>query len=624
MRLAAHVSNTYNSLNQMISTVKTGEDGTLMETTSYQYDQNGNQTGQTVTPSEGTVSNITLTYDTENRLSQYVKKEGSSIVLTQTNRYNGNGQRIQKVEGNGTVNYYYDVDAVLYTTNELDELTAVNHMGTQNNVICTSRFGEDSEESLYYYTKDIRESTTNLVDTAGRGVVSCQYTDFGETTIHGQEDFYNEICYTGGIYDAGTELYYLNARYYNPADGRFLTEDTYRGESTDPDSLHLYAYCANNPITKADPSGHFAISRIVGAVVGGVAGGYASYRYAKKKGIKGWKRTALIAGCAVGGAVAGALVGPKVAKVAKRAARVIKKKPTKVYKKVVKKASKLKKKVTAVKQKASVTYRKAKCKVLTKITGKPHCFTAHTRIITRSGKKEIQDIEEGDEVPSADPYTGEISYKKVLKTTCQEADTLVLVSVNGETIETTETHPFWVEEHGFVPAYHLKQGDTLRLADGSNVSVESVEIRHLDAPVLVYNFTVEDNHTYFVGDSGVWVHNATCTNAANKVAGGRFKDVKATRSADEVAHHFPQNAFNQSIGISKNNGPSLLMKKADHALTRTFSGKGKATMRIDAGLNARQRMVLDIIDIRKQFGTKYNKGMLEAIRYAKTLPQFAK
>ena len=34
----------------------------------------------------------------------------------------------------------------------------------------------------------------------------------------------------------------------------------------------------------------------------------------------------------------------------------------------------------------------------------------------------------------------------------------------------------------------------------------------------------------------------------------------------------------------------------------------------------RQRMVLDIIDIRKQFGTKYNKGMLEAIRYAKTLP----
>ena len=94
-------------------------------------------------------------------------------------------------------------------------------MGTQENVICISRFGEDSSESLYYH-KDIRESTTNLLDSSGNGVVSYQYTDFGETSIHGQEDFYNEICYTGGIYDEGTQLYYLNARYYNPEDGRYL------------------------------------------------------------------------------------------------------------------------------------------------------------------------------------------------------------------------------------------------------------------------------------------------------------------------------------------------------------------------------------------------------------------
>ena len=189
---------------------------------------------------------------------------------------------------------------------------------------------------------------------------------------------------------------------------------------------------------------------------------------------------------------------------------MVRKKPTKVYKKVIKKASKAKKKVTAVKRKASNVYRKASCRVKTKISGKPHCFTAHTRIITKSGKKEIQDVKEGDELPSADPYTGEISYKKVLKTTRSETDTLVRVSVNGETIETTESHPFWVEEYGFVPAYHLKQGDTLRLADGRNISVSKVEILHLDTPVPVYNFTVEDNHTYFVGDSGVWVHNAKC------------------------------------------------------------------------------------------------------------------
>lgn len=48
--------------------------------------------------------------------------------------------------------------------------------------------------------------------------------DFGETTIHGDDQADNEVCYTGGIYDQTTGLYYLNARYYDPEEGRFLTE----------------------------------------------------------------------------------------------------------------------------------------------------------------------------------------------------------------------------------------------------------------------------------------------------------------------------------------------------------------------------------------------------------------
>ena len=67
-------------------------------------------------------------------------------------------------------------------------------------------------------------------------------------------------CYTGGIYDQSTGLYYLNARYYNPEDGRFMTEDSYRGEIMKPEIGHLYVYCANNPVNYVDPSGHFAIA----------------------------------------------------------------------------------------------------------------------------------------------------------------------------------------------------------------------------------------------------------------------------------------------------------------------------------------------------------------------------
>ena len=109
------------------------------------------------------------------------------------------------------------------------------------------------------YNKDIRESTTNVLDSSGVSQVSYEYSDFGETEITGDEEFYNEICYSGGIYDESTGIYYLNARYYDPEAGIFLTQDSYRGEYNDPLSLNLYAYCKGNPITYTDPSGHFPI-----------------------------------------------------------------------------------------------------------------------------------------------------------------------------------------------------------------------------------------------------------------------------------------------------------------------------------------------------------------------------
>ncbi len=79
-----------------------------------------------------------------------------------------------------------------------------------------------------------------------------QYDAFGNLTEH-RETIANRILYTGQQYDQETGQYYLRARYYNPAVGRFLQEDTYRG-----DGLNLYAYCANNPVMYYDPSGHEA------------------------------------------------------------------------------------------------------------------------------------------------------------------------------------------------------------------------------------------------------------------------------------------------------------------------------------------------------------------------------
>ena len=110
--------------------------------------------------------------------------------------------------------------------------------------------GEVKSDSFnyYLYNKDIQGSTTSVLNKDGAGEMSYEYDDFGETKINGSSAFRNEICYTGGIYDETTGLYYLNARYYDPENGRFLTEDTYRGELNEPDTLHLFVYCKNNPI----------------------------------------------------------------------------------------------------------------------------------------------------------------------------------------------------------------------------------------------------------------------------------------------------------------------------------------------------------------------------------------
>ena len=243
---------TYNGLDQLQTATK--EKGTAVdEVRQYSYDANGNQTDVKNTKTGQTES---YTYDAENRLSKVAvtDKDGKTAVIQQ-NRYNGDGQRIQKVEGSKTTNYYYQDGVVSYTTDGDNSQTSQNLIGTDGNILATQRYGSDHTDYLLYH-KDIQGSTTSLVKEDGSADATYRYTDFGETTINGDNKAENEVCYTGGIYDQRTGLYYLNARYYNPEDGGFLTEDAYRGETNEPDTQNLYVYCADNPINYIDSSGN--------------------------------------------------------------------------------------------------------------------------------------------------------------------------------------------------------------------------------------------------------------------------------------------------------------------------------------------------------------------------------
>ena len=163
--------------------------------------------------------------------------------------------------------------------------------------------------------------------------------------------------------------------------------------------------------------------------------------------------------------------------------------------------SKIKKYVNKVKN--SSTYKKVKCKIT-----KKGCFVEGTLVLTEDGLIPIEDIKVGDYVWSENPETGEIELKEVLNTFEKQVDTIVTITVDGENIETTEAHLFYVENTGWVPASMLKEGDILSLEDGRNVPIESIETNTYNHYVNVYNFKVDDFHTYYVSNISVLVHNS--------------------------------------------------------------------------------------------------------------------
>ena len=139
---------------------------------------------------------------------------------------------------------------------------------------------------------------------------------------------------------------------------------------------------------------------------------------------------------------------------------------------------------------------------------KPSCFVAGTLVMAVAGMVAIEKIKSGDKVISTYPETMETSPKTVLETYIREVTTLVHLTVNGEEIITTIDHPFYVKNQGFIKAGELIVGDELLDVNGNILLVENFDVELTDKPVKVYNFQVEDFHTYYVGGFRILVHNA--------------------------------------------------------------------------------------------------------------------
>ena len=147
-------------------------------------------------------------------------------------------------------------------------------------------------------------------------------------------------------------------------------------------------------------------------------------------------------------------------------------------------------------------------------------------MLIEAGKAAIETIEAGDKVWAWDEETGDVSLKEVVETYINETDELVHVWVKGEEIVATPSHPFYSPVKGWTDAVQLRAGDILVLVNGEYVVVEKVQHELLESPIKVYNFQVEDYHTYYVSDAGVLVHNS-CKPSNSK-----------NYSAEEIANRY--------------------------------------------------------------------------------------
>ena len=189
--------------------------------------------------------NVVNHYNALNQLTETLTKN-YKVSFT----YDAEGLRTGKtVNGEKTV-YVWDGDQMVM---ELSKGGAVQKRYIRGNDLVYADKGENTEKT--YYVTDMHGNVVQLLDESGNVTKTYEYDSFGNEVKPEKKDE-NPYRYCGEYYDKETEEVYLRARYYEPGVGRFITRDTYTGESDEPLSLHLYTYCENDGVNAWDPSGH--------------------------------------------------------------------------------------------------------------------------------------------------------------------------------------------------------------------------------------------------------------------------------------------------------------------------------------------------------------------------------
>src|SRR6266542_2765226 len=211
----------------------------------YAYDNSGNQTNRTIANLQD--KGWTLEWDYENRLKKMEMSKGSTEKQTVTFKYDPMGRRIEKkhvATVNGTTKttiyaYVYEGDNIVLET-VVDGGSAPVKTFYTHGVGTDEHLALERGSSRYFYHSDGLGSVTAITDYNKNVVQSYTYDAFG--MMKASTNFANSYTYTGREWDKETGLYYYRARYYDPIEGRFISNDPigFKG------GINLFNYVGNN------------------------------------------------------------------------------------------------------------------------------------------------------------------------------------------------------------------------------------------------------------------------------------------------------------------------------------------------------------------------------------------
>ena len=281
----------YDTVGRLKSVTRNGE------TTSWQYDSNGNRNQEN--------GQLIATYDAQDRLLTYKEARYS---------YTANGELKSKADSGVTTSYRYDefgnlvsvtlpgdiqieylidgrdrrigkkingqlVQGFLYG----DQLNPVAELDGTGNIVARFVYGEKANVPAYmikggatYRVISDHLGNPRLFVNASTGEVAqrMDYDAWGNVLSDTNPGF-QPFGFAGGIYDQHTKLTRFGARDYDAETGRWTVKDPIRFDSGDS---NIYAYVSNDPINFIDPTGLYCLSdRAINAIAGGVGGAFSGF-----------------------------------------------------------------------------------------------------------------------------------------------------------------------------------------------------------------------------------------------------------------------------------------------------------------------------------------------------------